>query len=142
MAAYGADGAVGAAVRGLDSRDYARITLASIRLFNGAASLAAPQAFARRLGTDSDADGAAVHIARMFGIRTILIGLDLLSSDPNVRRHAQRIALLVHASDTVSAAAAGLSKQLPARSALFATGISAANVVLAAIARPEGRTRL
>lgn len=128
-------------MRGLEGRDYARITLACIRLFNGAASLAAPQAFARRLGKDADAEGAAVHVARMFGIRTVLIGLDLLSSDPNVRRHAQRVALLVHASDTVSAATAGLSKQLPARSAVFATGISAVNVVLAAIARPEGRRR-
>jgi hypothetical protein len=75
----------------------------------------------------------------MFGVRTVLIGLDLLSSDPNVRRHAQRVALLVHASDTVSAAAAGLSKQLPARSAVFATGVSAVNVVLAALARPDRR---
>ena len=124
-------------MHGLTGRDYARITLACVRIFNGTASLAAPRAFARRLGTEADADGSAVHIARMFGIRTILIGLDLLSSDPEVRRHAQRVALLVHASDTASAAAAGLSKQLPARAAVFATGISALNVGLALIARPE-----
>ena len=118
-------------MHGLTGRDYARITLACIRIFNGTAALAAPRAFSRRLGTDADADGSAVHIARMFGIRTILIGLDLLSSDPSVRRHAQQVALLVHASDTASAAAAGLSKQLPARAAVFATGISAINVALA-----------
>ena len=69
------------------------------------------------MGTDADAHGPAVHIARMFGIRTILIGLDLLSSDPAVRAHALRLSVLVHASDTVSAAAAGLSKQLPRRAA-------------------------
>jgi hypothetical protein len=126
-------------VRGLEGRDYARIALACVRLFNGTASLAAPRAFAQRLGQEADAEGAAVHIARMFGVRTVLIGLDLLSSDPNVRRHAQRVALLVHTSDTVSAAAAGLSKQLPARSAVFATGVSAVNVVLAALARPDRR---
>ena len=124
-------------MHGLTGRDYARIALACVRIFNGTASLAAPRAFARRLGTEADADGSAVHIARMFGIRTILIGLDLLSSDPEVRRHAQRVALLVHASDTASAAAAGLSKQLPARAAVLATGISALNVGLALIARPE-----
>jgi hypothetical protein len=124
-------------LRTLGGRDYARITLACIRIFNGAASLAAPRAFARRLGRDADADGAAVHIARMFGIRTILIGVDLLSSDPEVRRHAQRLAVLVHASDTASAAAAGLSRRLPARSAVVATGISAINVALAALARPD-----
>lgn len=119
--------------------DYARVALAGIRIFNGTAALAAPRAFARRLGTDADADGAAVHIGRMFGIRTVLIGIDLLSGDPEVRRHAQRVALLIHASDTVSAAVAGLTRRLPARSAVFATGISALNVALAAIARSADR---
>jgi hypothetical protein len=70
----------------------------------------------------------------MFGIRTVLIALDLLSRDEAVRRHALRVALIVHVSDTVSAARAGLSKQLPPKPAMLATGISAANVVLAAIA--------
>ena len=70
----------------------------------------------------------------MFGIRTVLIALDLLSRDENVRRHAVRVALIVHVSDTISAARAGLTRQLPPRPAVLATGISAANVVLAAIA--------
>ena len=124
-------------MHGLSGRDYARISLACIRIFNGTAALTAPRAFARRLGTDADADGSAVHIARMFGIRTILIGVDLLSPDPGIRRHAQKVALMIHVSDTISAASAGLSRQLPVRSAVFATGISAVNVVLAAIAGSE-----
>lgn len=115
--------------------DYARIALAGVRIFNGAASLVAPQAFAKGLGSEADAHGSAVHIARMFGIRTVLVGLDLLSKDDAVRRHAVNVALLVHLSDTVSAARSGVSKQLPARAAALATGISACNVVLALIAR-------
>lgn len=114
--------------------DYARIALAGVRLFNGATALAAPGPFARRLGTEADAHGPAVHIGRMFGIRTVLIALDLLSRDENVRKHAVRVALIVHVSDTISAARAGLSKQLPPKPAALATGISAVNVVLAAIA--------
>jgi hypothetical protein len=121
----------------LTRSDHARIALAGIRLFNGAASLAAPAAFARRLGTEADGDGSAVHIARMFGVRTVLIGIDLLSRDRDVRRHALRVALLVHASDTASAAAAGLARKLPPRSAALATGISALNVALALLARSE-----
>jgi hypothetical protein len=121
-------------MRVVTGRDYARIALAGVRLFNGATALAAPEPFARRLGTEADAHGPAVHIARMFGIRTVLIALDLLSRDENVRKHAVRVALIVHVSDTISAARAGLSKQLPPKPALLATGISAANVVLAAIA--------
>ena len=124
-------------MHGPTGRDYARIALACIRIFNGTAALAAPRRFSRRLGKDADADGSAVHIARMFGIRTILIGVDLLSPDPGIRRHAQKVALMIHVSDTISAASAGLSKQLPVRSAVFATGISAVNVVLSAIAGSE-----
>lgn len=125
----------------MNGRDYARIALAGVRLFNGGTALAVPGPFAKRLGTEADAHGPAVHIARMFGIRTVLIALDLLSRDQNVRRHALRVALIVHVSDTVSAAAAGLSKQLPPRPALLATGISATNVVLAAIASADTRKR-
>jgi hypothetical protein len=126
---------------GRNGGDYARIALAGVRLFNGVAALAVPRAFVHRIGKEGDADGAAVHIARMFGIRTILIGLDLLSKDPAVRRQALRVALVIHASDTASAAAAGLSKQLPARAAALATGISALNVVLAVVARADVQTR-
>lgn len=118
----------------MTGRDVARIALAGVRLFNGGAALADPGPFLRRLGAEADTTGPAVHISRMFGIRTVLIGIDLLSRDPDVRRHALRVALIVHVSDTISAAASGLSKQMPRRPAMLATGISAANVVLAAIA--------
>ena len=117
----------------MTGRDFARITLAGVRLFNGGAALAAPGPFVRRLGTEADANGPGVHISRMFGIRTVLIAIDLLSRDPDVRRHALRLA------DTISAAASGLSKQMPPRPAMLATGISAANVVLAAIASKDVR---
>ena len=117
----------------------ARVALAGVRLFNGGAALVTPRMFAQRLGRESDADGAAVHALRMFGIRTVLIGLDLLSRDPGVRRHALRFAVLIHASDTVSAAMAGWNRQLPARAAKLATAVSAANVVLALIASREVR---
>jgi hypothetical protein len=121
--------------------DTARVALAGVRLFNGGAGLLAPEMFARRLGKEADAEGAAVHVLRMFGIRTVLIALDLLSRDPAVRRHALRFSVLIHASDTVSAAMAGRSCQLPARAAKVATAVSAANVVLALIASREVRKR-
>jgi len=125
----------------LRASDFARVTLAGIRMFNGGGALLAPQAFARRMGTHADAEGAAVHALRMFGIRTVLIAMDLLSKDPAVRRHALRLALLVHVSDTVSAARAGLAGQLPRKSAIVTTGISAMNVALAWVAASESRKR-
>jgi hypothetical protein len=115
------------------SPSVARRALAGIRIFNGAAALLAPVVLSRRLGVQ-EAAGPMSYPFRMFGIRTILIGADLLAIDPAVRRHAVRAALAIHASDTISAAAAWKSGALPRRAARMATAISAANVVLAWVA--------
>ena len=85
--------------------DAARVLLASIRIFNGVMGLVAPQLAARRIGTP---EGAPLYPWRMFGIRTVFIGAELLSRDPAQRDRAVRLALPIHASDTVSAALGGL----------------------------------
>src|SRR5215207_2757598 len=113
--------------------DIARVTLAGIRIFNGTAGLFVPSMMSKRL----DVEEAAAPMAypfRMFGIRTILIGVDLLSRDPDVRRHAVRQAPLIHASDTISALAALESGALPPKAGKTATTISAVNLVLALLA--------
>jgi hypothetical protein len=115
--------------------DYARIGLATIRLFNGGTALFAPGALAARTGVRSSADGPVLYPWRMFGIRTLLIGSDLLARDPEIRRHALRVAVLVHASDTASACAALRSGQVPRKTAVTATAISSLNTVLALLAR-------
>ena len=117
--------------------DAARFALAAIRIFNGGTALLAPERLDHRLGLPRGAD----YPWRMFGIRTVLMGLDLLSSDPEVRRHALRASVLVHASDTVSAVAAGRSRALAPRSAVTATAISAVNVALALLASREAWRR-
>ena len=121
----------------MKSGDVARVALAAIRIFNGGTALVAPERLNRRLGLDE----TAVYPWRMFGIRTVLIGVDLLSSDRDVSRHAQRLALLVHVSDTVSAARAGYTKALSPRAAATATAISAVNVALALIASRDAWRR-
>lgn len=118
--------------------DGARLTLAGIRIANGATALVAPQKLAERLGVDADA-GPMGYPFRMFGIRTILIGLDLLSSDPTVRRPAVRQAVLIHATDTVSAFVTGVTGGLPRKGAVAATAISAINTGLALLAARSDR---
>jgi hypothetical protein len=117
----------------------ARVTLAGIRIVNGAAGLLAPQVLARRLDVEESA-GPMGYPFRMFGIRTVLIGADLLARDEAVRRHATRAAVVVHASDTVCAFVAGKTGALPPRAAKVATAISAVNLVLALLAN-RGLTR-
>jgi hypothetical protein len=113
--------------------DRARVALAGIRIFNGAAALFAPRLLARRLGVEKSGEPMGYPF-RMFGIRTILIGADLLSHDEAVRRHATRAAIVVHASDTASAIVTGIKGGLPRRSAAGATAISALNLGLALLA--------
>ena len=117
--------------------DVARFALASIRIFNGGTALLAPERLDDRLGLDRSAD----YPWRMFGIRTVLMGVDLLSGDTEVRRHALRASVLVHGSDTISAAKAGFTKSLAPRAAFTATAISAVNVALALIASRDAWRR-
>jgi hypothetical protein len=120
------------------AHDLARLTLAAIRIANGTAGLIAPGFLAKRLRVPEHA-AAMGYPFRMFGIRTILIGTDLLASDPEVRQHAVRSAVAIHASDTVSAYFAGASGALPRRAARTTTAISAVNFALAILANRRTR---
>ncbi|WP_371573063.1 hypothetical protein [Streptomyces sp. NBC_01314] len=107
--------------------------LAGIRLFNGAAGLLTPELLIRRLDPDREPPSpAAVYAFRLFGVRTILLGLDLLTNRDERLREYLRDGVLIHGSDTATAATLGLSGRLPPRTAALTTLISAANTVLAA----------
>ena len=117
-------------------RDHARIALATIRLVNGTMALLAPEMMLRRLGADPAVNGVAVYPLRMFGIRTVLLGAELLT-DGSTQQKGQ-VGILIHATDAASAITAGLRRQLPARVAILAAGISLTNTALAVIiARPD-----
>ena len=118
--------------------DYARIALASIRLFNGAAALFAPATLARRLGVDPEANRAALYVLRMFGVRTVLIGAQLLLRDEGVRSHSLRVAPVIHAVDAAAALIAGDRGHLPRRVSTTAALISTVNTILAVIAQMRG----
>lgn len=122
-------------VQGIPSAEYARVALAGIRIFNGLAALLVPRQMSKRLGTDPHQHGAMFYVLRMFGIRTVLLGLALLTSDEDRRACALRDAPLIHATDTAAAAVAGVRGQVPARVAVMIVSISAVNTFLAMVAR-------
>jgi len=109
--------------------DSARIALASVRLVNGTAALLQPGLLARGLGADPEQNPALLYALRMFGVRTVVIGLDLLRREPP----AMRSAVPIHASDTLAAVV--LSRQLPPEKRALVVGISALNTVLALLLR-------
>ena len=117
-------------------RDKARIWLALIRIVNGAGGLLAPRFLARRVSPEPEANPAAVYAFRLFGVRTVKIGADLLSGDAGVREHAARSALGIHASDTMTAATLLVRGLVTKRAGIMLTAISALNTFLAFKARP------
>lgn len=115
--------------------------LAGIRLFNGITGLLTPTLLIRRLDPDRDLSPAAVYAFRLFGIRTILLGLDLLTNRDQRLQEDLREGVLIHGSDTATAALLGIRGQLPPRTAALTTLISAVNTILAASAADFGKRK-
>lgn len=125
----------------MDAQTVARYSLAGIRLVNGVAALLAPRLVARRLGADPSRP-ALVYVLRMFGVRTVVIGIELLlPKDPEQLERSLRTGTFIHASDALSAACAGCEGLLSARAATAATAISTVNTALALVARGQAHGR-
>ena len=108
----------------------ARVILAAIRIVNGAAALALPRVLSGRLEPGHPPDPVAEYAFRLFGVRTVLIGLDLITAGPG-RAEAVKAAPFIHGSDTVAAAITGFRRDIPVRTAIMLTLISGLNTVLA-----------
>jgi len=114
------------------------VALGLIRLANGLLALFAPGFMLRALGSSQVASPPATYILRMFGIRTIFLGLDLLAGSPARQREALERAPMIHGTDALAALTAGLTRQLAPRTAATTVGISSVNLVLALVARTSG----
>jgi uncharacterized protein YjeT (DUF2065 family) len=114
------------------------VVLGLIRLANGLLALFAPGLMLRALDSSQVASAPATYVLRMFGIRTIFLGLDLLAGSPAHRREALERAPIIHATDALAALTAGLTRQLAPRAAATTVGISSVNLALALVARNSG----
>lgn len=113
----------------------ARISLAVIRIINGALGLIAPRLLIGRIDPDEPASPAAVYAFRLFGIRTVLIGRDLLFRRGDDLQRSLDEAPLVHGSDTVTATLLTVNGHVSRRSGIILVAISATNTLLAILAR-------
>jgi len=76
----------------------------------------------------------------MFGVRTVVLGAELLVGDEATRARSMRVGIAIHASDTMAAAAGGIRRQLPPSVAGMLVAISTLNTTLAVIgSRPSPR---
>ena len=112
----------------------ARYSLAAIRIVNGLLALVAPSLIIKRFGENPDNAAAAIYGLRLFGVRTVLIGADLITQRGEPLEHSIEQAVLIHASDTLTAATLGTSKRIRPQMAVPLTLISAVNTALAVAA--------
>ena len=104
-------------------RKICRTILGVVRLVNGTGALLAPKFMAKRFGVDADANPSVIYIMRLFGVRTIILGLEfLILKDEDKIRDAVRVGVLIHASDTTAAVIAGVTGQLPVKAAAIGDG--------------------
>ena len=113
----------------------ARIALGGVRILAGATGLLAPAMIISRFGEgDPSANPAAIYGLRLFGIRTLLIGTDLIRLHGRDLDRALRAAPIIHASDTATVLTLQRNKQLSPERARPLALISGLNTVLAVIA--------
>jgi hypothetical protein len=122
----------------------ARYALGVVRIVNGALGLFAPALIIGRFGGDAPAgNAAAIYGLRLFGIRTVLIGADLLRRHGSELEHALRAAPIIHASDTATVLALRRSKRLSpelARPLLLVSGTNTALAVTAFLSSRRARS--
>jgi hypothetical protein len=112
----------------------ARYALAVIRIINGAIALVAPSVIVRRFGENPGDSAAAIYGLRLFGVRTVLIGADLVMQGGPSLVHVTSQAVVIHASDTMTVAGLAVFGRLRPRLAIPLALISAMNTALATIA--------
>ena len=113
----------------------ARYALGGVRILAGGTGLLAPAMIINRFGEDNpSANPAAIYGLRLFGIRTLLIGADLIRLRGRDLDHALRAAPLIHATDTATVLTLQRKKQLSPERARPLALISGLNTVLAVTA--------
>lgn len=120
-----------------DFNDGARIALGVVRLVNGGLGLLLPRVLIRRIDS-TDSSPAAVYAFRLFGIRNLLIGRDVLVRRGEALDRSLGDAVVVHGSDSLTAMVLTATGAVPRRAGLLLVAISGINTTLALLGR---RTR-
>lgn len=117
-----------------DLNEKARVALGVIRLVNGGLGLLLPRVLIRRIDS-TDTSAAAVYAFRLFGIRNILIGREVLVRRGEALDRSLDEAVVVHGSDSLTATVLTVTGAVPRRSGLLLIAVSVTNTTLALLAR-------
>jgi hypothetical protein len=113
----------------------ARFALGGLRIVAGTTGLLAPAMIISRFGDSNPAaNPAAIYGLRLFGIRTVLIGADLIRLHGRDLDRALWAAPIIHATDTATVLTLQRARQLSPERARPLALISGLNTVLAVTA--------
>ena len=113
----------------------ARIALGGVRIVAGTTGLLAPAMIISRFGdSNPSANPAAIYGLRLFGIRTVLLGADLMRLRGRDLDRALWAAPIIHATDTATVLTLQRNKQLSPERARPLALLSGLNTVLAVTA--------
>lgn len=107
--------------------------LAGIRLLNGGLALIVPNVLGARLGVSTSTSPGLGYAFRLFGVRTVLLGVQLWRAPALADNSVVRETILIHGADTAAAFAVFRLGELPRKGALLTVGISAFNTALAVL---------
>jgi hypothetical protein len=117
------------------AHDFARTTLHGHQAVQRCRGAVCANDAGPSVGSRSGSQPCPLYALRLFGVRTVFIGAQLLLRDSGVHAHSLRIAPVIHALGATAALIAGERGQLPRRAATTAALISTVITVLAVIAQ-------
>ncbi len=116
----------------------AREILIGLRLGVGVGALLAPRLLGRVFGIDPAANPASPYLARLFGIRDVMLAYQLYQAPESELEDVLRQGIVVDTSDVLAALAAGARGGIGARTLVLGGGAAAAAVCLGLAGREPG----
>jgi hypothetical protein len=108
--------------------------LAGLRLAIGGGAWAAPNVTGKLFGLDPEGNPQASYLARLFGVRDIVLGAGVLSTEGSDRQRWLQFGIACDLADAAAGLLAGRANVLPRWSAVLVTGtalVAAAQGVMA-----------
>jgi len=107
--------------------------LSGLRIAVGVGALAVPNTTGKLFGMDTEANPQASYLARLFGIRDIVLAIGTSATTGPAKKTWWKLGILTDASDIVSAVLGGRDGSLP-KSTVVLGGLTAAGAVALGVA--------